>query len=181
MNKFIKICSTRFYPNLLFFRLWGLSFNDIRNFGHFIKFENCLNAKNLRILGFTGFTTFHKRNFIWLVYALEKNFKNVVSFNVGKRTNKTLSRVLDTLKLSEAKKKFHLKIIIFVLKKEKIFIWFAIKKHFLFLNILLRFFSEPNHLGILIVDNFYHLQKLIYEKEYFGLCESEEKNKAFEL
>lgn len=48
----------------------------------------------------------HKRNFIWLVYALEKNSKNVVTFNVGKRTNKTLSRVLDTLKLSDAKKIF---------------------------------------------------------------------------
>ncbi|SNR93188.1 IS1 transposase, partial [Flavobacterium sp. ov086] len=48
----------------------------------------------------------HKRNFIWLVYALDKNSKTVVSFNVGKRTNKTLSRVLDTLKLSEAKKIF---------------------------------------------------------------------------
>lgn len=46
----------------------------------------------------------HKRNYIWLVYALEKSSKDVVSFNVGKRTNKTLSRVLDTLKLSEAKK-----------------------------------------------------------------------------
>lgn len=48
----------------------------------------------------------HKKNYIWLVYALEKNSKNVVSFNVGKRTNKTLNRVLDTLKLSEAKKIF---------------------------------------------------------------------------
>lgn len=48
----------------------------------------------------------HKRNFIWLVYALEKDSKNIVSFNVGKRTNKTLSRVLETLKLSEAKKIF---------------------------------------------------------------------------
>jgi insertion element IS1 protein InsB len=48
----------------------------------------------------------NKRNFIWLVYALEKNSKNVVSFNVGKRTNKTLNRVLETLKLSEAKKIF---------------------------------------------------------------------------
>jgi insertion element IS1 protein InsB len=48
----------------------------------------------------------NKRNFIWLVYALEKNSKNVVSFNVGKRTNKTLSRVPDTLKLSEPKKIF---------------------------------------------------------------------------
>ena len=46
----------------------------------------------------------HKKNYIWLVYALEK--KTVVSFNVGKRTNKTLSRVLETLKLSEAKKIF---------------------------------------------------------------------------
>ena len=48
----------------------------------------------------------HKRNFIWLVYALEKDSQNVVSFTVGKRTNKTLSRVLDSLKLSEAKKIF---------------------------------------------------------------------------
>nr|WP_238698793.1 IS1 family transposase [Flavobacterium circumlabens] len=48
----------------------------------------------------------NKRNFIWVVYALEKDSKSVVSFNVGKRTNKTLSRVLDTLKLSDAKKIF---------------------------------------------------------------------------
>ncbi|WP_255539566.1 IS1 family transposase [Flavobacterium sp. CLA17] len=41
----------------------------------------------------------HKKNYIWLVYALEKNSKNVVSFNVGKRTNKTLSHVLEILKL----------------------------------------------------------------------------------
>jgi insertion element IS1 protein InsB len=48
----------------------------------------------------------HKKNYIWLVYALEKNSKTVVSFNVGKRTNKTLNRVLETLKLSDAKKIF---------------------------------------------------------------------------
>ena len=48
----------------------------------------------------------NKRNFIWLVYALEKDSKNVVRFNVGKRTSKTLSRVLDTLKVSEARKIF---------------------------------------------------------------------------
>jgi len=48
----------------------------------------------------------HKRNFIWLVYALERESKRVVSFNVGKRTNKTLSHVLDTLKLSKATKIF---------------------------------------------------------------------------
>lgn len=47
-----------------------------------------------------------KRNFIWLVYALEKDSKNIVSFNVGKRTNKTLSRVVETLKFSEAKRIF---------------------------------------------------------------------------
>ena len=47
-----------------------------------------------------------KQNFIWLVYALEKDSKKIVSFNVGKRTSKTLSRVLDTLKLSAAKKIF---------------------------------------------------------------------------
>ena len=47
-----------------------------------------------------------KRNLIWLVYALEKNSKRVVSFNIGKRTNKTLSGVIDTLKLSDAKKIF---------------------------------------------------------------------------
>ncbi|AWM12959.1 IS1 family transposase [Flavobacterium sediminis] len=46
----------------------------------------------------------HKKNYIWLVYALERNSKNVVSFNVGKRTNRTLSQVLETLKLSDAKK-----------------------------------------------------------------------------
>lgn len=35
-----------------------------------------------------------------------KDSKNIVSFNVGKRTNKTLSHVLDTLKLSNPKKIF---------------------------------------------------------------------------
>lgn len=48
----------------------------------------------------------HKRNFIWLVYALEKNSKNVVSFSIGKRNNKTLSHVVETLKLSDPKKIF---------------------------------------------------------------------------
>jgi IS1 family transposase/transposase-like protein len=47
-----------------------------------------------------------KRNYIWLVYALEKESKSIVSFNVGKRTNKTLNRVVETLKLSRAKKIF---------------------------------------------------------------------------
>lgn len=47
-----------------------------------------------------------KQNFIWLVYALDKDSKNIVSFNVGRRTNKTLSRVIETLQLSEAKRIF---------------------------------------------------------------------------
>lgn len=46
----------------------------------------------------------YKKNYIWLVYALERITKKVVSFSVGRRTNKTLSKVLDILKLSEAKK-----------------------------------------------------------------------------
>ncbi|GGF10478.1 hypothetical protein GCM10011518_19590 [Flavobacterium limi] len=37
---------------------------------------------------------------------MEKKSKIVVSFNVDKRTNKTLNLVLETLKLSEAKKIF---------------------------------------------------------------------------
>ena len=48
----------------------------------------------------------HKRNPIWIVLALERESKRVVSFAVGKRTNKTLSRVLETLRLSEAKRIF---------------------------------------------------------------------------
>lgn len=48
----------------------------------------------------------HKRNFGWIVLAFERETKRVVTFSVGKRTNKTLSRVLDILKLSVAKKIF---------------------------------------------------------------------------
>lgn len=48
----------------------------------------------------------HKRNFIWLVYAMDRESKKVASFTVGRRTNKTISRVLDTLKLSESRKVF---------------------------------------------------------------------------
>jgi insertion element IS1 protein InsB len=48
----------------------------------------------------------HKGNLIWIVYALEKKSKEVVCFNIGKRTNKTLNYVLESLKLSKAKKIF---------------------------------------------------------------------------
>jgi insertion element IS1 protein InsB len=36
--------------------------------------------------------------------CFKKDSKGTVSFNVGKRKNKTLSRVIETLQLSEAKK-----------------------------------------------------------------------------
>jgi insertion element IS1 protein InsB len=48
----------------------------------------------------------HKGNLIWIVYALEKKSKAVVCFNIGKRTNKTLNFVLESLKLSKAKRIF---------------------------------------------------------------------------
>jgi IS1 family transposase len=48
----------------------------------------------------------HKKNFSWIVLAFERETKRVVTFAVGKRTNKTISRILNTLKLSAAKKIF---------------------------------------------------------------------------
>jgi IS1 family transposase len=45
-----------------------------------------------------------KNRRIWVVYALERRSRKVAGFNIGARTNKTLSRVLTTLKLSEAQK-----------------------------------------------------------------------------
>ncbi|HJV76979.1 MAG TPA: IS1 family transposase [Paludibacter sp.] len=40
----------------------------------------------------------------WVVYALDRETKTVVSFNVGRRTNKTLKRVIKSLELSKARK-----------------------------------------------------------------------------
>jgi IS1 family transposase/transposase-like protein len=40
----------------------------------------------------------------WIVYALDRESKEVVSFNVGRRTNKTLKRVIKSLELSKARK-----------------------------------------------------------------------------
>lgn len=45
-----------------------------------------------------------KKRVYWIVYALEKCTKPVVDFAVGKRTNKTLSKVTNTLVLSKARK-----------------------------------------------------------------------------
>jgi insertion element IS1 protein InsB len=44
-----------------------------------------------------------KEKLIWIVYALEKESKKIVSFNVGARTNKTLSMVIKTVTLSNPK------------------------------------------------------------------------------
>jgi hypothetical protein len=38
-----------------------------------------------------------KSRLIWIVYALERSTKSVVSFNIGARTNRTLNVVLRTL------------------------------------------------------------------------------------
>ncbi|MCO5242211.1 MAG: IS1 family transposase [Chitinophagaceae bacterium] len=40
---------------------------------------------------------------VWIVYALERKTKQVVSFNVGGRSNRTLKVIVDTLMMSEAK------------------------------------------------------------------------------
>jgi len=44
-----------------------------------------------------------KSRLIWIVYALKRNTKTVVSFNIGARTNRTLNVVLRTLQYAEAK------------------------------------------------------------------------------
>lgn len=44
-----------------------------------------------------------KKRKIWIVYALERASRQVVSFNVGARTNKTLNVVLRTLILADAR------------------------------------------------------------------------------
>ena len=40
----------------------------------------------------------------WIVYALDRESKTVVSFNVGRRTNRTLKYVIRSLELSNARK-----------------------------------------------------------------------------
>ena len=44
-----------------------------------------------------------KENKIWIVYALCRETGKVVSFNVGKRTNKTLNRVIKTIQNANPK------------------------------------------------------------------------------
>jgi insertion element IS1 protein InsB len=45
-----------------------------------------------------------KTRLIWIVYALERTSKKVVSFWIGRRTNATLNVVVKTLQLAKAKK-----------------------------------------------------------------------------
>lgn len=47
-----------------------------------------------------------KKRLYWIVYAIDKETKAVVDFKVGKRTMKTLQKVVETLVLSGAKKIF---------------------------------------------------------------------------
>ena len=44
-----------------------------------------------------------KKNPIWIAYALDRESKQVVSYNIGPRTNTTLSVVTDTLRYAQAK------------------------------------------------------------------------------
>ncbi len=46
----------------------------------------------------------NKKKKYWIVYAIDKATREVVDFKVGRRTNKILSRVVDTLLLAKAKK-----------------------------------------------------------------------------
>jgi len=46
----------------------------------------------------------NKKKKYWIVYAIDRATKEVVDFKVGKRNNKTLKRVVDTLLLAKAKK-----------------------------------------------------------------------------
>jgi len=45
----------------------------------------------------------NKNKKIWLVCALERQTRDIVRFNIGKRTNHTLKRVTESLHLSQAK------------------------------------------------------------------------------
>lgn len=46
----------------------------------------------------------NKNNLQWLVYAVDKASKKVISFHIGKRTNKTLKTVINTLLSSKPKR-----------------------------------------------------------------------------
>lgn len=45
----------------------------------------------------------NKEKPVWIVYALERKTKQVVNFNIGRRTKRTLQYVTNTLLLSNPK------------------------------------------------------------------------------
>lgn len=45
-----------------------------------------------------------KTRLLWVAYAMQRDTGEVISFNVGRRTNKTLKVITDTLQLSDAKR-----------------------------------------------------------------------------
>lgn len=45
----------------------------------------------------------HKERRIWIAYAIDKDTREVVDFTVGRRTNKTLRKVITTLEMAMAK------------------------------------------------------------------------------
>ena len=46
----------------------------------------------------------NKKKEYWIVYAIDRVTREVIDFKVGKRTNKTLKKVIDTMLLAGAKK-----------------------------------------------------------------------------
>lgn len=46
----------------------------------------------------------HKQNRIWVAYAVDRSAKTVVGMRVGKRSNRMLRPLVDTLLLSDAKR-----------------------------------------------------------------------------
>jgi insertion element IS1 protein InsB len=82
----------------------------------------------------------NKNRLIWIVYALERETKRVVSFNVGNRTNTTLKTVIRTLELSEAKRIYtdKLKNYLYLIHKDKHRICFYGTNHIERSNLTLR-------------------------------------------
>jgi insertion element IS1 protein InsB len=70
-----------------------------------------------------------KSNRYWVAYALRKNDKAVVDFRVGKRTNKTLKPIIETLTISLAKT------ILKVIKFKNVYLIFSVLKVYFLLTV----------------------------------------------
>ena len=55
----------------------------------------------------------YKENHIWIAYAIGKDTKEVIDYNIGRRTNNTLRPVTNTLILSNATKVYTDKLTLF--------------------------------------------------------------------